>query len=48
MFSVRDEVASGGFLEPSLVRLSGLELLRTYLSGDYERAPIARAAFAMR
>jgi len=41
MYSVRDEAASGGFLEPSLVRLSGLELLRTYLSGDYERAPIA-------
>src|SRR5260370_22976938 len=40
MFRVQEEAASGGFLEPSLVRLSGLELLRTYLSGDYERAPI--------
>ncbi len=41
MFRVRDEAASGGFLDPSLVRLTGLELLQTYLSGDYDRAPIA-------
>lgn len=41
MFRVQEEAASGAFLEPSLVRLSGLELLRTYLTGNYERAPIA-------
>ena len=41
MFSVREEPARGAFLEPSLVRLSGLELLRTYLNGGYDWAPIA-------
>jgi acyl-coenzyme A thioesterase PaaI-like protein len=40
MFRIREEPASGSFLEPSLVRLSGLDLLRTYLSGD-QRAPVA-------
>src|SRR6202035_2746130 len=41
MFHVREEPASGSFLDPSLVRLSGLALLQTYLGGDYDRAPIA-------
>jgi uncharacterized protein (TIGR00369 family) len=40
MFRVQEEAARGAFLEPSLIRLSGLELLRTYLNGNYERAPI--------
>lgn len=41
MFSVRAEPARGAFLPPALVRLSGLDLLRTYLDGGYDWAPVA-------
>lgn len=41
VFRVQDEAARGAFLKPSLVALSGLELLRTYLGGDYDLAPVA-------
>ena len=41
MFDLETEPARGAFLDPSLLRLTGLELLRTYLAGDDPWAPIA-------
>jgi uncharacterized protein (TIGR00369 family) len=41
MFDVATEPAIGAFLDPSLLGLSGLELLRTYLVGPDRWAPIA-------
>ncbi|HEV2311126.1 MAG TPA: hypothetical protein VGU73_11445, partial [Acidimicrobiia bacterium] len=41
MFDVATEPATGAFLDPSLLRLSGLDLLRTYLAEPDRWAPIA-------
>src|SRR5215469_6288 len=41
MFDIAAEPATGAFLDPSLLRLSGLDLLRTYLEGPDRWAPIA-------
>jgi uncharacterized protein (TIGR00369 family) len=38
---IATEPAAGAFLDPSLLRLSGLELLRAYLAGPERWAPIA-------
>jgi len=41
VFDLEAEPAAGSFLDPSLLRLPGLELLRTYLEGTDRWAPIA-------
>ena len=41
MFDIAQEPATGAFLDPSLLRLSGLDLLRAYLQGPDRWAPIA-------
>ena len=41
MFDIEAEPAAGSFLDPSLLRLPGLDLLRTYLEGSDRWAPIA-------